>query len=391
MEDNSDRLDNRRGSRHRRARLRDDRTRRRVTALFVVLTVCSGAGVVAEVAAGGAGRPAGALPALTTDVTVDDGTLSIDFAGDTMLGDTASWTLLTKGFDWPLALVKPLLAGDFSIINAEGPITQRTEWWDTAERWSYNSLPLAAPALARAGVDALNLGTNHAFDRGPAGLSDTLAHATASGLETIGAAANLAEAERPLIVRSEIGAVGIVSLVDDPTGAEMRARAHRPGVSALNPESIARGVALARSAGADWVVAFVQWGENYTGVEGQQRDSALLFDEAGYDLVVGAGAHALQPIEMVGSMPVVYSIGNFVFGTPGRFTPEAPPRGAVVTARFDADGLMGLGLRCIVTDNATTGFQTQPCPRAEAVTALQKLHPDVMMIGSAGWLPTADG
>ena len=41
--------------------------------------------------------------------------------------------------------------------------------------------------------------------------------------------------------------------------------------------------------------------------------------EAGYDLVIGTGSHTAQPVEMALGTPVLYGLGNFVFGTPGRF------------------------------------------------------------------------
>ena len=94
-----------------------------------------------------------------------------------------------------------------------------------------------------------------------------------------------------------------------------RARERVPGTTTLSPESVVRGRDLARAAGADWVVAVVDWGTNYDTVQPQQRYWAEVLAAAGYDLVVGSGPHIAQPIEMVGSTPVAFSVGNFVYGT----------------------------------------------------------------------------
>ena len=59
----------------------------------------------------------------------------------------------------------------------------------------------------------------------------------------------------------------------------------------ISPATVRRGAALARAAGADWVIAFVHWGENYQPVNAQQRAAAQEFAAAGYDMVVGSGPH----------------------------------------------------------------------------------------------------
>ena len=62
-----------------------------------------------------------------------------------------------------------------------------TEKYDRGQRWAYNAQPAAAEALASVGVSAAGLANNHALDRGPTGLDDTLAHLRDAGIATFGA------------------------------------------------------------------------------------------------------------------------------------------------------------------------------------------------------------
>jgi poly-gamma-glutamate synthesis protein (capsule biosynthesis protein) len=50
-----------------------------------------------------------------------------------------------------------------------------------------------------------------------------------------------------------------------------------------------------------------------------QRRFGRLAAELGADLVVGHHPHVAQGVEVHEGVPIVYSLGNFTFGTPGRF------------------------------------------------------------------------
>ncbi|MCY3656360.1 MAG: CapA family protein [Chloroflexi bacterium] len=305
--------------------------------------------------------------------------------GDTLLADAAEPRLVTNGYAWVFDRLRPLPDADYVVANAEGPITTVTAVYDPQQRWSYAARPEAALALAAEGVSAVGLANNHALDRGPAGLADTIAHLAAAGVVTFGAGTDIDEALRPLIVDTPHGRVGIVAF-GQGDGVRENAGEGRPGVAVLTRCNAAEGAHLARDAGARWLVAFVHWGVNYGEVTHAQRRQAALLAEAGYDLVIGHGPHVAQPVEVVGGMPVLYSLGNFVFGTPGRFTADAPGFGLMATTAFGPDGLEELRLHCIRTDNDEVGFQPRPCSHAEADAVLRTVHPDIAIEDGVGVL-----
>jgi hypothetical protein len=314
-----------------------------------------------------------------------DGKLSVHFVGDTMLGDAAQPLLDQRGYDWPFQAVASMLTGDLVVAVAEAPISTLTLPWSLEKLFSYSTRPDAAGAMARAGIDAVTLANNHIFDVGPVGLTDTIHHLEAAGIAAFGAVPDAPRARQPLLLRTELGTIGIVGLGESYGN---RAGRDEPGTIVFSPEAIERGAKVARMAGAKWVAAFAHWGDNYTPINGEQRYWAQQFASAGYDLVMGSGPHFAQLIEFVGPMPVIYSIGNFVFGAPGRFAENRLPGvGLTIGVELIADGATQLAVRCLLTDNAVVGYQSRPCTRAETQAHLQPLHPQMAVHEDVGVLP----
>jgi len=311
----------------------------------------------------------------------------IVWTGDILLADAAQPYLDEHGYTWPFEHVQPLLEGDFVIGNAEGPITERSQPYFERQRWSYNAEPEAAQALAEVGFDALGLSNNHAYDRGPEGLADTIEHLKAAEIEPFGAGMDGEEAAAPLLVETPYGLVAVLALSEEwSTGAV--AGPGQPGTVPFGGGTIARGKELAEAAGARWTIAYVHWGENYSTVTSKQRRLAASFAQAGYDLVIGHHPHVQQEVELIDGMPVIYSLGNFTFGSEGRFTEEFPGYGLVARTLLGEEGFAGIELACILTDNDFVEYQPQPCDEEQARAVMEGLGPLVVWqdgIGLVEW------
>lgn len=330
---------------------------------------------------------AGADRSSFLDVSRSGKNVSLVWVGDTMLGADAQGHLDTDGYLWPFDQVAPLLDADVTIVNYEATMTTRNAIFDTAQKWSYLTRPDVAKALSQVGVDILNLANNHAMDAGPGGLSDTVRHARSAGLRTFGAGADLLEASRPLLIRTQAGTMALVGFAEyygdgDSAGTE------KPGTLTLSRRTIRDAFSRAERAGADWVVAGVHWGENYASVEQLQRQWAQEFADAGYSMVIGSGPHVSQPIEFLGSMPVFYSLGNFIFTTRGRYSEfQTPGLGLLLRLELSVDRPPLVRLHCVVTDNREVAFQTRPCDTPRATALLHSLSPHISMEGDVGVLP----
>ncbi|MBN93241.1 MAG: hypothetical protein CL928_04105, partial [Deltaproteobacteria bacterium] len=243
----------------------------------------------------------------------------IAWTGDTMLGAQGAKVLKREGLDYPFRKVESLLKqADYAIGNSEAPITKRKKKNNPERKWSYNTKPKAAQVFADAGFNAMGLANNHTFDRGEKGIRDTRRHLKKVGMEMFGAGLNRQEAARPLLINTPHGVVGVVGIQRKNPNVPS-AKKRRAGTLRLGPKTIAKAYKTAIAAGARWVVAYVHWGANYEGIKGHQKRYAREFAKAGFDLVVGHGSHTPQMVSSVGDMPVFYSLGNFVFTTPGRF------------------------------------------------------------------------
>ncbi len=136
-------------------------------------------------------------------------------------------------------------------------------------------------------------------------------------------------------------------------------------------------------------MAFVHWGVNYDGVTDEQRAAAALFADAGYDLVIGHHPHVAQEVDVVDGMPVLYSLGNLAFGTPGRFD-AGQGYGLVARTSLLADGSFEFRLACLVADNEQVEYQPEPCVSAEADRVFAGLGPHVRVEDGVAVVDTSD-
>jgi hypothetical protein len=309
---------------------------------------------------------------------------TLEFAGDTMLSDDGQPLLDQFGYDYPLTAVTPMLDGDVVVANGETPISLATIPAVPGKQYVYNANPKSAPAIRRAGVDVLNLGNNHSMDLGLLGLQHTQRFAAATGMTTFGAGETLAEAEQPLLLHSAIGTVAIVSLTED-FGSAYRATENHAGTVPFTDEAVQRGMDLAKAAGADWVIASVHWGDNYMDTLPIQRYWAQVIVDAGYDMIVGTGPHIAAPIEFVDGVPVVYSLGNFVFTSRGRFKSNGKEGiGLLLSLKLSSTAPAQLSVRCILNDNRKVHYVAQPCSEPDSQRILPTLSPRMQLKGTVG-------
>ena len=209
----------------------------RLVAAFATLAVLALGVVGADMAFGGP-TP---VPAVSRDVPIGpDKTLTLQFVGDTSLGDEVQNQIDRRdiGYDWPFDAVRSSTTdADFAIAVADTPISTVTAPFNPAKRYSYSSRPEAAGATARAGIDAVQLANNHVYDTGPVGLADTIANLDAAGIAGIGAGPDLARAEQPLVLRTEVGIVGIVGMGQSFGD---RAAEDAGGTLVISPETVRR-------------------------------------------------------------------------------------------------------------------------------------------------------
>jgi len=208
---------------------------------------------------------------------------------------------------------------DGVVANLECCVSERGERWPDKTFYFRADPDWAVPALEAGNVAAVSLANNHLLDFGETALLDTLDHLSAGGIVHAGAGPDADAALEPTVVDAGGLRIGVLGLTDQ--WSQFGAGPDSPGTAhvALSADdeatrrAVRNGVAAARAAGADLVVASLHWGPNWE-VEpsaAQQRFARWLIDE-GVDVVHGHSAHVIQGVETYRGRPIIYDAGDFV-------------------------------------------------------------------------------
>ena len=276
--------------------------------------------------------------------------------GDIMLDGTARPVLSQNGFDYPFVRVKPLLAGAAVVFgNLEGPLTDRGNP-EQDKTYVFRTPPApASRALHNAGFNVVSLANNHTLDFGAEGLAQTMEALDAAGIAHAGAGANLSEARRPVLI--EAAGKRIAILAYSVTLPEhFYAEADKAGTAFAHEAHVRADVTAARRQ-ADIVLVSFHWGqEGKTVLRDYQTQLGHAAIDAGAAAVVGHHPHILQGIERYRDGVILYSLGNFTFGS---YSKDAQVS-AVAELEFDGNRVRTLRLTPINVNNFEVEFQPVP-------------------------------
>ncbi len=112
-----------------------------------------------------------------------------------------------------------------------------------------------------------------------------------------------------------------------------------------------------------FVVVFPHWGNNYQEANVSQKNMAHYLITEGADMIIGHGSHMMQEVEKYNGKWIFYSLGNFVFNSPGRYQKLAVDPYSLMAELVLSKALVGdsmnvdLRLYPVVTDNLVTNYQ----------------------------------
>ena len=282
-------------------------------------------------------------------------------------------------------VLEKLRAADLSVCVLEMPLSRRGAPAEKIVRM--RAPPERAEDLHHLGVDCVTIANNHMLDYGPDALLDTLDILEREGIPFVGAGRDIEEASHPLVLEAQGVRVSFLACAATlPLGSA--AGEDRPGVNPLHvftawvvepsartqeqpgtpppamtfasPEDVRTLQNAVREAkrSSDIVVVLPHWGlPNVSALMDYQRDAGGALAAAGADLIVGHHAHCIQPVEMVGSTPVVYGVSNFLFHE----LPEGMSRNVydfmskdelLVEARLGVEGVRELALVPLMLDSS---------------------------------------
>lgn len=250
-----------------------------------------------------ADTPPEALSETTMQVCEFEGEVLVSFAGDCTLGGESGaagskngfvQTVKREGMAYPFEKLAPLLTqDDVTIVNLEGVLSNR-KLPKVKKKYNFKGPTAFAEILTLGGVDAVTLANNHSGDYGPRGYADTRAALQTAGVASFGTD-HVAVWQRDGI---RIGFTGSTFSLSD--GAR---------------NTLKRQIDALRALGCQIVIHSMHAGTEYSAAPtAQPRTVAQHVIDMGADLVVGHHPHVAHGMEVVQGVPVVYSLGNAVFG-----------------------------------------------------------------------------
>ncbi len=293
---------------------------------------------------------------------------TVQFWGDTYLPRHVVNKYLGKAPAKAFGGIEPLLRlAEWNVANLEGVLTHSTLARTIDKTHLLRMSPTLAQTLKMAGIHVLSLGNNHSADFGDAGIFDTMAALHQEKLQHFGGELNADNATKPLIIPTSAGPICLLSLTLT-LPESLWATEHRGGAGHATFSEIRRLVTECATL-YPFTFAVFHWGEeNQKHPKEYQRKLARLCVDAGATAVLGHHPHVLQDIEIYRNRMIVYSLGNFVFGTQPFHT---SPEGLAAQFRL-ANDQIGIELIPISVNNRVVKFRPQPVGKwADAPSSLQ--------------------
>lgn len=289
----------------------------------------------------------------TTSPSPTEESIELIFTGDVLLSNTTLGAYHNGGLNGLIEqpLIDLLNQADVTMINQEFAFrTRGTPMKD--KKYTFRSDPKHVSIFNELGIDVVSLANNHALDYGTEALLDTFTTLADANIRYVGAGKNLEEAKNVVTFEVKGKKIAYVGASRVIPVSEWNATSKRPGMlTTYDPTATCKVIEEAK-ANADYVIVYVHWGKEYQEVpEAYQKTMARQYIDAGADAVVGSHTHCLQGTEYYKDKPIIYSLGNFIFG-------QTIERTALLQLSIDPDGRISTSLYPCVSKGAKTSLVT---------------------------------
>lgn len=224
--------------------------------------------------------------------------------GDAVIGTREKWWnredafpayLEQYGMGYPFQHLLPIFeADDMTFVNLEGVLKADKKGEQTNKDFRFRGLPEWTEVLHAASIEQVSIANNHYIDYGNAGREATRAALEAAGIPYSGF-------DYVYIWEYE--------------GVKIGFGGCRETVYKQDPSVVYRDVNAMKRAGCDLIIYTCHWGTEYAANHNDLQDRiAAAAAAAGVDILIGGHPHVVQGLGTVGDMPVIYSLGNLMFG-----------------------------------------------------------------------------
>ena len=288
----------------------------------------------------------------------EPGSVLLAFAGDVMFSDPflASYDKSGISAIADSEMLERMQNADLFVINEEFPFSLRGEAMED-KQFTFRSDPKYVEIFQKMGVDIATVANNHALDFGRDAFLDTLDTLKSAGITCIGGGYHLSEASAPAVQTIKGQTFAIFGATRVSPSATWYASDSQAGLFQTYDATLLNQKIAEAHTEYDHVIVFVHWGiEKNETPEDYQRSLAKGYIDAGADLVVGCHPHVLQGFEYYNGVPIVYSLGNYLFGNRDGDT-------VLLEASYDSEG--------------APSIQLVPCKRVGSVLSRIQ-HPEAL-------------
>lgn len=269
----------------------------------------------------------------------EPGSVLLAFAGDVMFSDPflASYDKSGISAIADSEMLERMQNADLFVINEEFPFSLRGEAMED-KQFTFRADPKYVEIFQKMGVDIATVANNHALDFGRDAFLDTLDTLKSAGITCIGGGYHLSEASAPAVQTIKGQTFAIFGATRVSPSATWYASDSQAGLFQTYDATLLNQKIAEAHAEYDHVIVFVHWGiEKNETPEDYQRSLAKGYIDAGADLVVGCHPHVLQGFEYYNGVPIVYSLGNYLFGNRDGDT-------VLLEASYDSEGAPSIRL-----------------------------------------------
>lgn len=230
-------------------------------------------------------------------------------------------------------LIQIIEESDIFMVNLEFPFSTRGAP-EEDKSFTFQVSPDRVHILDELGVDIVTLANNHTLDYGTVALFDTLDTLDQAGIAHTGAGRDIDEACEAVLMEAGGRTYAFLGATRVIPYADWAATSLGPGLNSIYDVHKDRVLEELRGlqAVSDYQIVYVHWGiERSESPEPYMRSLAGELADAGADLIIGAHPHVLQGMEYIDDVPVIYSLGNFLFGS-------SIPRTMLLSVSWPAEG-----------------------------------------------------
>lgn len=227
--------------------------------------------------------------------------------GDIAIGNEniSSWEGRLPGEMSPGDDLKVLINWEFPIGEVMNPLPRQ------GNSPRFRADPKSPHVIKKWSPGFAALATNHILDTGIEGLASTIKLLNESGFSTVGAGMVREKIEKPLFWETQEGKLAIINWVFPETHPDWMSI---PGPNCWPGIEEAKKIILNLKHQVDWVMVLAHWSDElFPYPRPEDRVIARELADAGTDILVSHHPHVVRGMEVVGTCPVFYSLGNFYF------------------------------------------------------------------------------